>query len=108
MALVRISRGKLPVEVELIPVGFNVDNVRWGTDGRIIAAGHIRGCPSDSDCDTSAARVAKVNPENFEVEQLVDFDGNDFFEMGTVAIDAGDEIWIGGIYGSFAIARFSQ
>ena len=30
MALVRISRGKLPVEVELIPVGFNVDNVRWG------------------------------------------------------------------------------
>mgnify|MGYP001161218907 FL=1 len=108
MALVRISRGKLPVEVDLIPVGFNVDNVRWGTDGRIIAAGHIRRCPSDSDCDTSAARVAKVNPENFEVEQLVDFDGSDFFAMGTVAIDAGDEIWIGGIYGSFAIARFPQ
>jgi hypothetical protein len=42
------------------------------------------------------------------VEQLVDFDGSDFFAMGTVAIDAGDEIWIGGIYGSFAIARFPQ
>ena len=40
------------------------------------------------------------------MEQLIDYDGNDFFEMGTVAIDVDDEIWIGGIYGSFAIARF--
>ena len=107
-ALVRISRGKIPAEVEIIPVGFNVDNVRWGTDGRIIAAGHITRCPSDEECDTSAVRVAKVNPENFEVEQLLDYDGNEFFEMGTVAIDVKDEIWVGGIYGSFAIARFAK
>ena len=107
-ALIRVSRGKMPVQVEIIPVGFNVDNVRWGTDGRLIAAGHITRCPNGEECDTSAARVAKVDPRDFEVEQLVDFDGNEFFEMGTVAIDADDEIWIGGIYGSFAIARFPQ
>ena len=46
--------------------------------------------------------------ENFEVEQLLDYDGNEFFEMGTVAIDVKDEIWVGGIYGSFAIARFAK
>ena len=107
-ALVRISRGKTPVDVEIIPVGFNVDNVRWGIDGRVIAAGHITRCPDGQECDTSAVRVAKVDPENFEVEQLLDYDGNDFFEMGTVAIDVKEEIWVGGIYGSFAIARFSK
>ena len=107
-ALVRISRGKIPAEVEIIPVGFNVDNVRWGPDGRIIAAGRITRCPTGEECDTSAVRVAKVNPENFEVEQVLDYDGNEFFEMGTVAIDVKDEIWVGGIYGSFAIARFPK
>jgi hypothetical protein len=107
-ALVRISRGKSPVQVERIPVGFNVDNVRWSTDGRVIAAGHITRCPDDNPCELSAARVAKVHPDTFVVEQLVDYKGNGFFRTGTVAIDANDEIWIGGIYGSFGIARFPQ
>ncbi|MDD9889604.1 MAG: hypothetical protein OXU30_04595, partial [Gammaproteobacteria bacterium] len=107
-ALVRVSRGKSPVEVNLIPVGFNVDNVRWGNDGRVIAAGHITRCPDVNPCELSAARVAKVHPSTFAVEQLVDYKGNGFFNVGTVAIDADDEIWIGGIYGSFGIARFPQ
>ena len=107
-SLVRISRGTNPVQVDLIPVGFNVDNVRWGTDGRVIAAGHITRCPDENPCDLSAARVAKVNPSTFEVEQLVDYKGNDFFNVGTVAIETANEIWIGGIYGSFGIARFPQ
>jgi hypothetical protein len=107
-ALIRISRGKTPVQIDHIQVGFNVDNVRWGADGRVIAAGHISRCPDENPCELSAARVAKVNPDSLSVEQLVDYDGNDFFELGTVAIDADDEIWIGGIYGSFGIARFPQ
>jgi sugar lactone lactonase YvrE len=107
-ALIRVSRGKTPVQIDHIPVGFNVDNVRWGTDGRVIAAGHISRCPDENPCELSAARVAKVSPDSLSVEQLVDYDGNDFFELGTVAIDADDEIWIGGIYGSFGIARFPQ
>ena len=107
-ALVRISRGLTQVQVDRIPVGFNVDNVRMGNDDRIIAAGHITRCPDANPCELSAARVAKVDPQSFEVEQLVDYKGNDFFSVGTVAIDADDEIWIGGIYGSFGIARFPQ
>lgn len=107
-ALVRVSRGKSPVEVDRIPVGFNVDNVRWSNDGRVIAAGHITRCPDENPCELSAARVAKVHPSTFEVEQLVDYKGNGFFNVGTVAIDADNEIWIGGIYGSFGIARFPQ
>ena len=107
-ALIRVSRRKTPVQIDRISVGFNVDNVRWGEDGRIIAAGHITRCLDENPCALSAARVAKVDPNNFAVEQLVDYKGNNFFELGTVAIDVNSEIWVGGIYGSFGIARFSR
>ena len=50
----------------------------------------------------------KVNPATLHVQQLVDYKGNDFFKLGTVAIEVGDEIWVGGIRGSLGIARFPQ
>lgn len=105
-ALVRLSRNQLPIEVEVIPVSFNVDNVRWGNDGTIIVAGHVTRCADADDCELSAARVAKVNPTTLNVQQLVDFKGNEFFRLGTVAIEVENEIWIGGIRGSLGIARF--
>ena len=56
----------------------------------------------------AVARVAEVDPNTFAVRQLVDYKGNDFFRVGTVAIDVNDEIWIGGINGSYGIARFPR
>ena len=107
-ALVRLSRGQTPVRVDRIPVGFNVDNVRWGPGGQVIAAGHVTRCEGVEPCELSAARVAEVDPTTFEVRQLVDYKGNEFFQVGTVAIEANDEIWIGGIRGSYGIARFPR
>jgi hypothetical protein len=107
-ALVRLSRGQTPVRVDSIPVGFNVDNVRWGRAGNVIVAGHVTRCAGVDPCELAAARVAEVDPNTFAVRQLVDYEGNDFFKLGTVAIDVNDEIWIGGINGSFGIARFPR
>ena len=107
-ALVRLSRGQTPVRVDPIPVGFNVDNVRWGPDGKVIVAGHVTRCEGSDPCELAAARVAEVDPNTFAVRQLVDYKGNDFFKLGTVAIDVSDEIWIGGINGSYGIARFPR
>lgn len=107
-ALVRVSRGQTPVRVDRIPVGFNVDNVRWGPAGKVIAAGHVTRCEDDDPCELSAARVAEVDPATFEVQQLVDYKGNEFFQIGTVAIEVNDEIWIGGIRGSYGIPRFPR
>jgi hypothetical protein len=107
-ALVRLSRGQTPIQIEAAPVGFNVDNVRMAPDGDIVVAGHVTRCPDSSDCELAVARVAKVNPNTLNVQQLVDYKGNDFFRLGTVAIEVGDEIWIGGIRGSLGIARFPQ
>jgi hypothetical protein len=89
-------------------VGFNVDNVRWAADGKLVVAGHVTRCADASPCELAVARVAKVDPDTLEVQQLVDYKGNDFFKLGTVAIEVGDEIWVGGIRGSLGIARFPQ
>ena len=50
-ALVRLSRGQSPVRVDPIPVGFNVDNVRWGPDGKVIVAGHVTRCEDAAPCE---------------------------------------------------------
>lgn len=107
-ALVRVSRGQSPVQVDPIPVGFNVDNVRWGPEGQVIIAGHVTSCEDAAPCELSAARVAEVDPNTFAVRQLVDYNGNEFFKVGTVAIEVNGEIWIGGIRGSYGIARFPR
>ena len=52
--------------------------------------------------------VAEVDPNTRAVRQLVDYKGNDFFKLGTVAISVNDEIWIGGINGSYGIARLPR
>ena len=107
-ALVRLSRGQSPVRVDPIPVGFNVDNVRWGPDGKVIVAGHVTRCEDAAPCELAPARVVEVDPNTFAVRQLVDYKGNDFFTVGTVAIQVDDEIWMGGIRGSYGIARFPR
>ena len=40
-SLIRISRGRSPVEVESADVGFHIDNVRFAPDGSVLAAGHV-------------------------------------------------------------------
>ena len=107
-ALIRLSRGQAPLQIDSVKVGFNVDNIRWAPDGSLLVAGHVTRCDDSSDCELAAARVAKVNPTTLEVRQLVDYKGNDYFKLGTVAIEVGDEIWVGGIRGSEGIARFPR
>ena len=107
-ALIRLSRGQAPLQIDSVKVGFNVDNIRWAPDGSLMVAGHVTRCDDSSDCELAAARVAKVNPTTLEVRQLVDYKGNDYFKLGTVAIEVGDEIWVGGIRGSEGIARFPR
>ncbi len=107
-ALVRLSRGKTPIQLDSVDVGFNVDNVRWTDDGRLLAAGQGRQCGADGRCTMVASRVASVNPETLAVQQLVDYPVNALIPVGTVAIEVGDEIWVGGIRGTERIGRFPR
>ena len=114
-SLIRLSRGQTPVQKESVEVGFHVDNVRWAPDGTLLAAGHtggsiavIGGCIQGGSCDGVASMVAKVDPEELTAQVIVRYPSSDLLILGTVAIQVGEEIWVGGIGGGNRIARFSM
>jgi len=112
-SVIRLSRGRTPVQKDAAEVGFHIDNVHWAPDGSLLAAGHlgptreaIGTCLRERQCEGIVSRVAKVYPDSFAVEQLVRYPSNDLVILGTVAIQLGDELWVGGVGGGERIARF--
>ena len=112
-SLIRLSRGRTPVEQEAVEVGFHIDNVRWGPGETLFAAGHlgptreaIGECIRQRQCDGVTSRVARVDLQQFTAEEVVRYPSNDLLILGTVAIQIGNEIWVGGVAGGERIARF--
>ena len=111
--MIRLSRGRTPVQKEAVEVGFHIDNVRWGPDETLFAAGHlgrtraaIGECIRQGQCDGVTSRVAKVDPQRLTAQEVIRYPSNDLLILGTVAIQVGDEIWVGGVAGGARIARF--
>ena len=112
-SLIRLSRGLTPVQKDAVDVGFHIDNVRWAPDGSLLAAGHVGDTPESifeclgqQQCDGVTSRVAKVDPEDLTAEEIVRYPSNQHVILGTVALQVGDEIWLGGVAGADRIARF--
>ena len=112
-SLIRVSRGRTPVEVDAADVGFFIDNVRFAPDGSLLAAGHVGSTPDaifaclrERACDGVRSRVARVDVRTLAVDDLVSYPPNDTFILGTVALEVGDELWMGGIAGTDRIVRF--
>lgn len=113
--LIRLSRGQPQVTVESVAVSHHIDNVRWSSDGSLLAAGHvgpepssIMTCLSQQQCAGVSTRVTRIDVNNLTAQQIIDYPSNPLFLLGTVAIEVGDEIWVGGIAGSNRIARFEN
>jgi len=112
-SLIRLSRGESPVQSDAVDVGHHVDNVRWGPDGSLFAAGHlgatqsaIMQCLGQGQCEGVTSRVTKVDAQELTAREIVRYPSNDLLILGTVAIQVEDEIWVGGIAGGERIARF--
>jgi hypothetical protein len=112
-SLIRLSRGVTPVQKDAVDVGFHIDNIRWAPDGSLLAAGHVGNTPESifaclgqRQCDGGTSRIAKVNPEKLSAEEIVRYASNQPVILGTVALQVGDEIWLGGVGGADRIARF--
>ncbi len=112
-SLIRLSRHRTPVEMDAVEVGFHIDNVRWGPGDTLLAAGHlgrtreaIGECISERQCDGVTSRVARIDLRSFTAEEIVRYPSNDLLILGTVAIQIGQEIWVGGVAGGDRIARF--
>ena len=112
-SLIRLSRGRMPVQQDSVEVGFHIDNVRWARDGSLLAAGHLGDeaesifrCLGQGQCEGVTSRVARVDPDRLTTEEIVRYASNEKFILGTVALEVDDEIWLGGIAGADRIARF--
>ena len=112
-SLIRLSRRQTPIQTDAVEVGFHIDNVRWGPGETLFAAGHlgstraaIRECIRQRQCDGVTSHVAQIDLQTFTAEEVVRYPSNDLLILGTVAIQVGDEIWVGGVAGGDRIARF--
>jgi len=100
---IRVSRGQTPVARDEIPVGFRLDNLRWAPDGSLLAAGQE--IPATGGSGMAISRVVKIDPKTLKVQELIRYPFNDVFNFSTVAIQVGQEIWVGSVRGD-KIARF--
>ena len=88
-SFIRLTRGQTPPVREEIPLGFRIDNLHWSRDGRLISAGQVG----------QDWQVAMIDPETLEVESIYSQDDMPGFGGGTVALEVGDDLWIGSFRG---------
>ena len=97
----RLSRGQTPVKRDEIPLGFRVDNIRWARDGSLLAAGQGGAPPSQT------SNIVKIDPKALSVREIVRRPNSDVFGAGTVAVEIGNQVWVGSYRGD-RIAIFSM
>lgn len=109
--VMRLSRGQTPVVRDLIDVSFQPDNIRWQPDGSLLVAGHggpslerVRECLLMV-CSDAASVVARIDPQTLGAREIIRYPANQKFFSSTVALQVGNEIWLGTITGD-RIARY--
>jgi len=100
---IRIPRGQTSVKRDEVPVGFRLDNLRWGADGSLLGAGQLM--PGAGGGAMATSRVIKINPNTLTMQDLISYPYNDTFNFSTAAIQLGKEIWVGSVRGD-RVARF--
>jgi hypothetical protein len=98
--LVRLSRGKDPIEKETVNVGLLADNVKWSPDGYLLVTGQD-GMPAEVFAEVDAKdvcnfpfHVVKIHPQTLATEEIVRVK-HDVFGTATTALVIGDELWVG-------------
>ena len=110
--VLRLSRGRDPVEKQIAELSFHPDNIRWQADGTLLTAGHdapdllarIQECLAVL-CDGMSSHVARVDPDTLAVTDVVDEPATEDFFTATAALQVNDEIWVGSVRGD-RIARY--
>ncbi len=109
--VMRLSRGQTPVVKDLVDVAFHPDNIRWQADGSLLAAGHggpnmerVRECLRKV-CPDATSVVARLDPQTWKAQEIIRYPATERFYSSTVALQVGNEVWIGTITGD-RIARY--
>ncbi len=111
-SVIRLSRGQSAVQQDRVEVGFNIDNVHWAPDGTLLAAGHnaptrtrVGECIQRQTCEGITSHVARVDTEALTSEEIFTYPTDEHLIQGTVAIEVGDELWVGQVAGGTRIVR---
>jgi len=87
----RLSRsGVAPVRDE-IRLGFRVDNIRWASDGSLLAAGQT----GTRDEPETFSVIVKINPDTLAAREVYRRLDDPAFRAGTVAVEVGTDLWVG-------------
>jgi len=90
----------------IIKTGFHTDNLRWGSDGLLYAAGqrdtvpNLLACaPNTKQRCTSPFSVMRIDPVTLEAREVVRHPGVLSFGAASTALRIGDEYWFGTPHG---------
>lgn len=92
-AFVRLQRGQSAPRRDMLPLPFQIDNLRFMPDGTLLAAGHS-GTPLCS-CPTENWHISRIDPEAMTFRDLLRESYVEGFGASTVAVQVGQDIWIG-------------
>jgi hypothetical protein len=104
-----------PGDRAVIKTGFHTDNLRWGSDGFLYAAGqrdtvqNLWACaPNTKQRCTSPFSVLRIDPVTLQTREVVRHPGGPDFGAASTALRIGDEYWFGTPHGDrIAIAPAS-
>jgi len=85
----RLSRGANPPVRREILLGFRIDNIHWARDGKLLGAGQAN----------QEWKVVEIDPETLDVTPVYSQPDSAAFGGGTVALEVGDDLWIGSYRG---------
>jgi hypothetical protein len=104
-SFLRLSLGKTPVDRQEIPLGFRADNIRWAPDGKTLLVAGGGTMPAEPGAQpgrgpgAQATVVARVNPQTMTSEELLRQPPARGLSAASVAVQVGDELWIGSFRG---------
>jgi hypothetical protein len=103
--VIRVSRGRSPVQRQEIEVPLLPDNVKWSPRGRVLVTGQtsdaatvFAGVEAGPTYDIGL-KVLSIDPDSLEVETLLSFDEPGGFGTAATALEVDDTIWISTAHG---------
>jgi sugar lactone lactonase YvrE len=92
--MLRVERGGMDPNRAVLKMPFRIDNLRMMADGSILAAGH--GGTALCSCPTETWHVGRIDPRGaMSVREIHRQPYDAGFGASTVAVQVGNEIWIG-------------
>lgn len=104
--VVRLSLDGRPAHRVVIKTGFHTDNLRWGSDGFLYAAGqrdtvaNLLACaPGTTRFCTGPFSVLRIDPATLRAREVVRHPGAPTFGAASTALRIGDQYWFGTPHG---------